>query len=924
MTRKKKKRARAHTLNLLLSLLNHTHTTQAVAPAAAPPAISKAATVTEVSLLSADAPSIPSFAAAHQGAPPEPPAPPSLGPARAPASADVGTPDDWVPRDERLIRLTGRHPLNCEPHLSDLLAAGFITPVALHFVRNHGATPRRAWDTHTLTVDGLVATPSTYSMDALVSLRPRRELAITFCCAGNRRKEQNLAAQTRGFSWGAGAVSTSMWTGIRLADLLERAGVVRGDPANARRHVRFTGPPGELPNGEDGTYGTSIPLLKALDHAADVLVAYKQNGRWLAPDHGFPVRLILPGYIGGRTIKWLCRIEVAESESDNWYHFYDNRVFPPSIATPEDAEAAGAWHDPDYMINHFNINSAICEPAHDAVVPLSAGGEAVVPFKGYAYAGGGRKVTRVEVSLDSGSTWRPAAIHRMEPPTEHGMHWTWVFWSVGVSVADLAAAPAGDVQVRAADETMNTQPGRDACVWSLLGMQGNAHFAVRAVLEALKVATTAHGTGEALAPGSMVLRFQHPAPIQPGPLGNVGWREEEAAVKAGGAAGAVAAAPATLGTASVTTRKVSQSELAAHAGDEGAAWFAYSGRVFDATRFLDDHPGGAESILISTGGDATADFDAIHSAKAKGMLEEYLVGELVEDEEEEKEGGGGGGEGEKARDAPRAPSTPPAGPPAALDPRSRRAFPLLSKAILSPNTRLFRFGLPAGHVLGLPVGKHVFLYGVPEKGGEVMRAYTPISRPDGETLDLLIKVRRDGERKGGGGGERGKEGACTAAGARPQLRAWRLEAGRVGVRGRAVRPTGRTARQATGHGLEELKLRGARPPPRPPTADRHRPARVGRVGGGCSDQARGAAWPPGDPAGPPVGSLAGGEARERPPRPRARARHRRPHPPPHPSLPLSPPLSRHVRSTTTPWAAASCPAGWTGWPSATPSRPRGP
>jgi nitrate reductase (NAD(P)H) len=678
-------------------------------------------------------PVIPSFAAAHQGAPPELPAPAATGPAPAPIPADVGTPDDWVPRDERLIRLTGRHPLNCEPHLSDLLAAGFITPVSLHFVRNHGAAPKREWATHTLTLDGLVPNPLTLTMDALVALRPRRELTVTFCCAGNRRKEQNLLRQTRGFSWGAGAVSTSVWAGMRLADLLATAGVDRGDPANARRHVRFTGPPGELPNG-DGTYGTSIPLLKALDPAADVLIAYKQNGRWLAPDHGFPVRVILPGHIGGRTIKWLTRIEVSDVESDNWYHFYDNRVFSPHILTPEDAEAAGVWKDPDFMINHFNINSATCEPAHDAVVPLSAGGGTPVAFKGYAYAGGGRKVTRVEASLDGGLTWRPAAIHRMEPPTEHGMHWTWVFWSVEFTVGELASAPAGDVQVRAADETMNSQPGRDACVWSLLGMQGNAHFAVRAVVEMLVREATAHGTGEALAPGAMVLRFQHPAPIQPGPLGHVGWREEEAAARAATAdAAASSAAPAPAAPSS-SGRKITVAELGAHATDEEAAWFAYRGRVYDATAFLEDHPGGAESILISTGADATADFDAIHSAKAKAMLKEYFIGDLVEEKEEEAGGKGGGGSGQVP-----APHTPPAGPPAALDPRARRSFPLVSKTVLSPNSRLFKFGLPAGHVLGLPVGKHVFLYGTPP-GGEIMRAYTPVSKPDGETLDLLIKV----------------------------------------------------------------------------------------------------------------------------------------------------------------------------------------
>ena len=263
-------------------------------------------------------------------------------------------------------------------------------------------------------------------MDQIVAL-PARTLTVTMACAGNRRKEQNMHRKSQGFNWGAAGVSTAMWTGVPLRDLLLLAGLDESDPLNATRHLRFCGPAGELPKGGDGRYGSSIALPYALNPAHDVLVAYKQNGRWLAPDHGFPVRLILPGFIGGRTVKWLERIEVSDSESDNWYHLHDNRVLPPHVRTPEDAEAGGFWRNPDYVINHLNINSAISSPSHDAVVPLRLGGRAKVPFRGYAYSGGGRKVTRVELSLDGGRSWPyPALIHRGEPPTRHGMHWAWV------------------------------------------------------------------------------------------------------------------------------------------------------------------------------------------------------------------------------------------------------------------------------------------------------------------------------------------------------------------------------------------------------------------------------------------------------------------------------------------------------------------
>ena len=762
-------------------------------------------------------PPVPSFAAAAMGAPAEPAAVGVAAPAPSPVEADAGTKDAWIPRDPRMLRLTGRHPFNSEAPLDDLMASGLITKTALHFVRNHGAVPRREWSSHRVTVDvgvgaelnasaaaGVVAAvngngnggenglsssaaaaaaaaapapssikpPLVLTMDQIVAL-PARTLTVTMVCAGNRRKEQNMHKKSQGFNWGAAAVSTAMWTGVLLRDLLLLAGLDEADPLNATRHVRFCGPPGELPKGSDGRYGSSITLPYALNQANDVLVAYKQNGRWLAPDHGFPVRLILPGHIGGRTVKWLERIEVSDSESDNWYHFHDNRVLPPHVRTPEEAEAGGYWRNPDYVINHLNINSAISSPSHDAVVPLSLGGRAKIPFRGYAYSGGGRKITRVELSLDGGKSWPfPALIHRGEAPTKHGMHWAWVHWSVDIALGDLLAAkvvgdvnleegeiPTREIALRAADSSMNYQPSN--LTWSLLGMMGNQHYRVK-----MHVFEDADKDG-----GELGIRFQHPAPIVVGPLGNVGWREE-ANARASSSSSATAAdggpntppasesGAATAVKASKSSssglRKITQRELARHASEE-SAWFSYRGRVFDGTKFLEAHPGGAESILISAGMDATEDFDAIHSAKAKSMLEDYLVGEMVEgdddeEDEEEKEEGEEKKKTKKKVDETSTSNSTSTSSLVALDPRAKRAFPLVLKERLSENTRLFRFALPTpAHVLGLPVGKHVFLYGAAQQhgGNEIMRAYTPISSDaDSGKFELVVKVYDD---KLGGG-----------------------------------------------------------------------------------------------------------------------------------------------------------------------------
>ena len=118
-------------------------------------------------------------------------------------------------------------------------------------------------------------------------------------------------------------------TGVHLRDILLH--VQTKSPYAGATHVCFRGPTGEVPRGEDGSYGTSINLGHALDPSNDVILAYKQNDRWLTPDHGFPIRLIVPGFTAGRMVKWLSEITVSDRESNNFYHYNDNRVLPPHV-----------------------------------------------------------------------------------------------------------------------------------------------------------------------------------------------------------------------------------------------------------------------------------------------------------------------------------------------------------------------------------------------------------------------------------------------------------------------------------------------------------------------------------------------------------------------------------------------------------------
>jgi len=303
------------------------------------------------------------------------------------------------------------------------------------------------------------------SMAELVKL-PKISVPVTLNCAGNRRKEQNLIQKGIGFHWGCAAASTVIWTGVPLREVLKHVGIQEG-----ARWINFDGPRGEVPAG-DTTYGASHAREVCMNPARPCMLAFMMNGELLHPDHGYPVRLLMPGYIGGRMIKWVSTISVTQEEGDNHYHIYDNRVFPKHIHSKEIATAEKIWTDPAYTINDRNINSAIWSPAHCAKLEVS---EAPYTLRGYAYAGAGRPVHRVEVTLNNGQNWRPARIERVEKPDEFGQCWCWVHWSVEVPISLLAKC--GEFAVRAWDDSQNCQPERPT--WNLMGMMNNNWFRVK-------------------------------------------------------------------------------------------------------------------------------------------------------------------------------------------------------------------------------------------------------------------------------------------------------------------------------------------------------------------------------------------------------------------------------------------------------------
>eukprot|EP00441_Pelagodinium_beii_P004767 CAMPEP_0197703292 /NCGR_PEP_ID=MMETSP1338-20131121/125363_1 /TAXON_ID=43686 ORGANISM="Pelagodinium beii, Strain RCC1491" /NCGR_SAMPLE_ID=MMETSP1338 /ASSEMBLY_ACC=CAM_ASM_000754 /LENGTH=525 /DNA_ID=CAMNT_0043287185 /DNA_START=47 /DNA_END=1624 /DNA_ORIENTATION=+ len=421
---------------------------------------------------------------------------------------DADTPDNWIKRHEAMVRLTGRHPFNTEPPLKVLQDAGWITPPSIHVVRNHGAVPKLSWAEHKLKITG-VPRPCEVSMDELTSgkLAEVASFPVTFICAGNRRKEQNMTKKTVGFNWGCAAVGNSVWTGIRLCDLLNSLGITK--PSKEHRFVHFNGPAGELPQGKDGSYGTSIDIGWALDRERDVLLAFKQNGELLTPDHGAPLRTLLPGCIGGRMIKWLCNMHVSDKPSESHYHYFDNRVLPPHVDA-ELATAEGWWYKPEYIINHMNINSAMFEPRHNSTFPMSK--HKTLKVCGYAYTGGGYMIIRAEISLDSGRTWEIADLTRPEDEIAAARgtdkHWCWSWWETEVDVARLEGCQ--EICCRAWDSNQNSQPFQ--LTWNVMGMLSNTIFRIR--LHRMKDAS-----------GNDMIWFEHPT--MPG-TETGGWMTEDA------------------------------------------------------------------------------------------------------------------------------------------------------------------------------------------------------------------------------------------------------------------------------------------------------------------------------------------------------------------------------------------------------------
>lgn len=628
---------------------------------------------------------------------------------------DQFTPDSWIPRSSKLVRLTGKHPMNAEANMTELYDAGLITPTKYHYIRNHGAVPRLTWEGHKLEVfshpPGLVHS-KTFSMDDLAQFPPV-EIPVTLACDGNRRKEVNMVKKSGGFGWSAAGVSTCRWRGVLVRDLLLACDLGK-QPDDERWYLNYEG--ADKPS--EGRYATSIPLAHAMSLENDVMLAYGINGEMLSPDHGFPLRSIIPGYVGGRCVKWLAKLWISKVPNTSHYHIWDNRVVPTWIDSKQTMEAKAFFHHPDTACNEQALQSVICKPAHNQHIPIPSkkgGLKDTIKIEGYAYHGSGHLVQKVEVSLDCGKNWRYCFRRLPDQPLRHGnKFWTWVFWDCEVTLEELLNT--SEICVRAWDPMKNTQP--EHLTWNLLGMMNNCWYRVRVHI----------GHDEE---GRPSVSFQHP--VEPG-AGDSGWMKlppaEQAKQDAAGA------------SESQNEKVVALEEVEKHSS-ENDAWIILNNKVYDVTSVLTWHPGGAAAILNYAGKatvQTTIDYNAIHDGYANSQRDKLLIGKLSEDgvkalQEDAKRAAANQAKLKKEREG------------MALTPFSYSAATLVRKHEVSADTRIYTFQLPqrddGSHgVLGLPIGKHVQV-AMHMADGVVMRPYTPIRPvlPDEEDgrFDLLVK-----------------------------------------------------------------------------------------------------------------------------------------------------------------------------------------
>ncbi|KAJ9605858.1 hypothetical protein H2200_009707 [Cladophialophora chaetospira] len=399
-------------------------------------------------------------------------------------------------------------PINREPD-AETLTNSFLTPSKsqsgskhIAYERNHGPIQHLDGDTHKLTIKSdaslsaaqstIVGKPinTTFSISDLSQFH-QHDIVAALQCAGNRRHSMRARLdEVQGIDWGNGAVMNAQWGGVLLRDVLERVGVQaedgRADTYDGI-HVQFHS---SQPTQEDDYYGASIPLSVAMDAERECLLATHMNGSPLTPEHGYPLRVIVPGIIGARSVKWLDGITLAAEESSNHYQKRDYKILKGDIAqriqeTDDEEEKGRIMQDEVKPMGDNPINCVVAVPSEKSAT-LEKDEDGRVMVKGYAIPQGkDGPVMKVEVSIDRGNTWHEASI--LDDGDENTTHpsnkgttsergkFSWVLWDCHVPVDGEGDVEDVSIWSKATDRGGNTMDMQHPeGEWNLRGVGFNA------------------------------------------------------------------------------------------------------------------------------------------------------------------------------------------------------------------------------------------------------------------------------------------------------------------------------------------------------------------------------------------------------------------------------------------------------------------
>jgi sulfite oxidase len=332
---------------------------------------------------------------------------------------------DDRPNRDMLVRSV--RPEDLEMPLSGF--SDYITPIEHFFVRTHVYVPTVNVNEWRLKVEGEVTTPLALSMADLKKLPPI-ELVSVAECAGNGRGFYQ--PRVPGLQWRNGSVGNGRWRGVRLADVLTRAGI-----KDSAKEILFDG--ADAPIGTMPDFQRSIPVKKALD--GNTLLAYQMNGETLPVKHGFPLRVVAPGWATDSWVKWLTSIRVLDKEHDGFwmksaYRHPGKPVAPGTVVPPEQMQP----------VTSLRVKSVISNPLDGMQFPVGRS----LPIRGVAWGGDGGPITAVDVSVDGGRSWISAALRR-DQQTQFGWR-QWEFHWIPSQVAYYT------ILARARDAGGNTQP----------------------------------------------------------------------------------------------------------------------------------------------------------------------------------------------------------------------------------------------------------------------------------------------------------------------------------------------------------------------------------------------------------------------------------------------------------------------------------